>query len=80
MIIDGKKIAGELKAELKSQLNGRPLVLGAIVVGADPATAKFVALKQKVAADIGIDMRALEFPEDVAEQDLVELIERLTND
>lgn len=80
MIIDGRKIAADLKAELKNTLAGRRLVLAAIVVGADPATAKFVALKQKVAADIGIEMRALEFPADVAEPDLVELLERLAND
>ncbi len=60
MIVDGKAIAEDLKRELTKKVydisykNG--LVLQLIMVGANPVTERFVAVKKKFAADVGVSI------------------------
>ncbi len=58
MIIDGKKIADKILAELKKEIlkqaQGKALRLASVLVGPDPGSKKFLELKQKAAEKIGI--------------------------
>lgn len=65
MIIDGKRIAEEVLAHLRDR--SKPATFfGAALVGDDPASAHFVAQKEKVARSLGIDFRLYRFPADVS--------------
>lgn len=80
MIIDGRQIAKDIKQELKAKLWGRGLVLAVIWVGDDPATAKFVALKKKFGEAVGVDVRVMEYTNEITEEELSEQLQRLAND
>lgn len=84
-IIDGKKIAQEIRENLKDEVTqleseGRVPGLSVILVGSDPASETYVSMKEKAAEEIGIysDMHYLD--EDTAQDELLELIEELNND
>jgi len=68
-VIDGKKIAEELLADLKKTIAGRDLRLAAIIIGDDPALKVFVNLKRKAAHAIGIEFSSymVETPAQVME-------------
>ena len=54
MIIDGKKIAGDIIADIGESLHGKKL---GIVVGVqDPAVESFVRIKSEVAARLGVEV------------------------
>lgn len=55
-IIDGKKIAAEIRGEIKKEIAELGIVpgLAVILVGADPASHLYVGLKEKAAAEVGI--------------------------
>ena len=78
-IIDGKKIAQEIRASLKKQISdmaARP-VLAVISIGDDEASRIYVRNKEKAAAEIGMECRLLHFSNSVAEKELLEVIEAL---
>lgn len=60
MVINGKKIASEIIDRLKADPKPDKF-LAAIQVGDDPATASFIALKEKVAKQLGVDFRVYKF-------------------
>jgi methylenetetrahydrofolate dehydrogenase (NADP+)/methenyltetrahydrofolate cyclohydrolase len=83
MIIDGKKIAEEIKLELKQtlqQASGKKLVLAVVLVGEDPASIKFVEYKKKFGEAIGVEVRVFEYEADIEQTDLAEEINRLAVD
>ena len=58
-IIDGKQIAAEMRAELRTEVaalakKGIVPGLGVILVGDDPASKSYVTAKQKACEEIGI--------------------------
>ena len=73
MIIDGKKIAREIQAEIKSQVSGLPIVpvFCDILVGNDPASRQYVNMKAKAAENVGFKFRRAEFPADISTQNLI---------
>ena len=84
-IIDGKKIAQEIKEELKEQVaalkaDGKTLCLAVIQVGNDPASSVYVGNKKKACAYIGIDSLSYELPEDTTQEDLLDLVKALNAD
>jgi|SRR3989344_9081789 len=56
LAIDGKKIAAEIITRLTSLPKPKKFFAG-ILIGDDPASASFQALKQKTAVELGIDYR-----------------------
>lgn len=78
-IIDGKKIAEGLLAELKKRPAPKKF-LAAVLVGSDPASASFVAQKEKIARILGIDFRVTECLPDVSERELVDAIRAFVDD
>ena len=84
-IIDGKKIAQEIKDELKAEVSrlkaaGREICLAVVQVGEDPASGVYVNNKKKVCAYIGIRSEAYELSERTTEEELLSLVERLNTD
>lgn len=85
VIIDGKKIAAELKAELKAKVEdlkrkGIEPGLATILVGEDPASRVYVANKIKACQDLGIRSFHHPLPADSTEEEITALIEKLNND
>lgn len=68
MVIDGKKIAEEIKQELKKEVEliDEPIKLAIIQVGDNPASSKFVEKKEKFAEEIGVKAKVYKFPEDIS--------------
>ena len=80
-IIDGKKIAQEIRASLKKQISDMAVkpVLVVISVGDDEASRIYVRNKEKAAAEIGMICRLLHFGSDVREKELLEVIVALND-
>ncbi len=72
MIIDGKKIAEERVAAMRSFVvaEGIAPLLVAIVIAPEAPTRQFLRIKSKVAAQIGITMETIELPEQALEQEV----------
>lgn len=71
MIIDGKKIAGEIIEELKGKPGGwRDKFISALLVGDDSASVNFLKQKEKVAKELGISFRLHRAPVNVKTDDL----------
>lgn len=85
-IIDGKAEAELLKSEVAKQVEeftqkfGRPPGLATVLVGQDPASAVYVANKQKTSAELGIRGFAKDLPADISFEDLSKLLVELAND
>lgn len=81
-LIDGKKISGEIKDELKEKVakyksEGVDITLAVIQVGQDPASTVYVGNKKKACEYIGIRSLAYELDEDITQEKLLELIAEL---
>ena len=84
-IIDGKKIAQEIKDELREKIlalqeEGVSVSLAVIQVGDDPASSVYVNNKKKACAYIGIRSVAYELAEETTEDELLSLIDELNRD
>ena len=82
MIIDGRKIAGEVLAELAEEVSKlpKPPKMAAVLVGDIGGSRKFLELKQKAAEKIGIEYKIHEFSADISTEELREQIEEITQD
>lgn len=72
MIIDGKKLAEEIKAELKAEVFGlnKKIRLAVVKVGDDKVTEKFLEQKKKFGEAVGIDVRIYDLPETISTNQL----------
>ena len=85
-LIDGKKIASDLRAEtavkveaFKKDYNKVP-TLAVVLVGEDPASQVYVKTKTKMAQEIGMDVEDHFLETSVAETELLKLIDDLNKD
>ncbi|WP_431278030.1 bifunctional methylenetetrahydrofolate dehydrogenase/methenyltetrahydrofolate cyclohydrolase [Leifsonia poae] len=84
-ILDGKKTASEIKAELKVRVDAlreRGVVpgLGTVLVGDDPGSQWYVAGKHRDCAEVGISSIRRDLPADVSQAELEAVIEELNGD
>jgi methylenetetrahydrofolate dehydrogenase (NADP+)/methenyltetrahydrofolate cyclohydrolase len=82
-LIDGNKIAADIVAELKSQveaLPGRKPCLALVRVGDDPASVSYVKKKETTSATIGITSRMILPPVTISQPELFALIDQLNAD
>ena len=80
-IIDGKKLAAELRAKMKkqvSEMDDTP-VLAVVMVGEDEASKIYVRNKKKAADEVGIICQVYEFSDTIGENALLQSIEELNN-
>lgn len=86
VIIDGKKIAMNIKAEVKAEAeaylvrNGRKMGLAAILVGDDFASSIYVRNKINACNENCINSFAYRLPASTSESELIELIHKLNSD
>lgn len=83
-LIDGKKISGEIKDELKEKVaqlkeQGIEVTLAVIQVGNDPASNVYVGNKKKACAYIGIRSLAYELPGETTQEELLALVRELND-
>lgn len=83
-LIDGKKISGEIKDELKEKVaqlkeQGIEVTLAVIQVGNDPASTVYVGNKKKACAYIGIRSLAHELPGETTQEELLALVRELND-
>jgi methylenetetrahydrofolate dehydrogenase (NADP+)/methenyltetrahydrofolate cyclohydrolase len=85
-IIDGKRIAAELRARVADEVarvqreNGLTPGLAVVLVGSDPASQIYVRSKHKQTQEAGMASFEHVLPADVAQNDLLALIARLNRD
>jgi methylenetetrahydrofolate dehydrogenase (NADP+)/methenyltetrahydrofolate cyclohydrolase len=81
-IIDGKAIAAQIRAEIKQRVAAAGVVPGFcdILVGDDPASAKYVAMKGRAAESIGGRAFERHLLADATQDELSKLIDELNDD
>ena len=84
-IINGSKLAGEIKENLKTEVKklkeeGRAPGQATILIGNDPAAKSYVNMKKKVAKNLGIKSQVHNLDSDIEEKELINLIYDLNND
>lgn len=84
VILDGKALAKESEAELtrrvaalKEKSGGQTPILATILVGADPASATYVAMKQNACKRVGMDSIAVTLPAQTTTEELLAAIREL---
>ena len=80
-IIDGKKISGEIKEELKEKVakfKVKPTLV-VISVGDNPASKVYVGQKEKCANYIGLNYKHMHY-DSISDDDLVKVIEKINKD
>ena len=86
MILDGKKIAAEIRSELKTSIQTilaagkRAPKLAVVLVGHNPASETYVANKLKACVEVGIEAERISYEEGISEQTLLNEVHRLNND
>ena len=85
VIIDGKQIAADVRAEVACKTTelkekGINPCLAVILVGQNPASVSYVTGKRKALAEAGMTDRSLELPEDISEEELLKIIDQLNKD
>ena len=86
MILDGKKIAADIRVELRNEVEAlkaqgkRAPKLAVILVGHNPASETYVANKIKACQEVGIDAEKIAYDETITQQTLLTEIHRLNND
>ncbi|QGM80797.1 bifunctional methylenetetrahydrofolate dehydrogenase/methenyltetrahydrofolate cyclohydrolase FolD [Otariodibacter oris] len=85
-IISGTTLSKQIKQEVASQIldyqsqGKRAPGLAVILVGADPASQVYVNSKRKSCAEIGIESKSYDLPQETSESDLLALIQQLNQD
>ena len=85
LIIDGKQVAADMRAELKAEvakLKEKGIVpgLGVILVGEDPASKSYVTAKERACEDIGIYSDDNRLEAGTSQDELMALVKNMNND
>ncbi|GMT44667.1 MAG: bifunctional protein FolD [bacterium] len=86
VIIDGRKVAAELKETIKKEVSKMmdndddAPHLAAVLVGDDPASETYVAAKEKAANTVGMISSTYRYPAGITEEELLEVVDYLNND
>lgn len=84
-IIDGKKIAAEIRAEVKLEVDDllqrdiQPC-LAVILVGENPASKAYVGSKVRACEETGVKSIKVELTSDISEQELLDEVDKLNRD
>jgi len=85
-VIDGKKIAAELRKKISKeveQLKSKYQIIPNIItikIGSDPSSDLYLRLRNKACEGVGIKSSLLEFPENVTEKEVLKTLKKLNND
>jgi methylenetetrahydrofolate dehydrogenase (NADP+)/methenyltetrahydrofolate cyclohydrolase len=82
-ILDGKKLARQIREELRDEVaeyienNGEVPTLATVLVGEDPASQVYVRNKIAACEQVGMQSRPFRLPSDVSQEELLKLLARL---
>jgi methylenetetrahydrofolate dehydrogenase (NADP+)/methenyltetrahydrofolate cyclohydrolase len=85
ILLDGKKLAEEVKLEIKKEVDAmiekgqRAPHLAAILVGDNPASKAYVSTKIKFCEDVGYGSTLITLPGDTSEDALLEEVQKLND-
>jgi len=84
-IIDGKKVAAEIRQEVKQdvdELKARGITpgLAVVLVGDNPASAVYVRMKVKACEEVGIYSRVIRLPQETSQSELESVVDDLNED
>lgn len=85
-MIDGKKIAEEVKKDIAAKVaaiidsGGNAPHLAAVLVGEDAASQTYVASKERACKAIGFTSSIYRYPASITEQELLDVVDFLNND
>lgn len=81
-IIDGKKIADRILADLKEEIKKKKLkpCLAVILVGDEPASHLYVQKKEEAGQKIGIEIKKYNLSKQTSEKEILDLIDSLNDD
>jgi methylenetetrahydrofolate dehydrogenase (NADP+) / methenyltetrahydrofolate cyclohydrolase len=85
-LLDGKKIADQIKADLKIQIedrkehNLRAPGLAVVLVGQDPASTVYVRNKSLACESVGIASQSYNLPTETSQESLLALVDKLNKD
>jgi len=84
-IIDGKQVAADMRAELKTEVaklkeDGIVPGLAVVLVGEDPASKSYVTAKERACEDIGIYSNDNRLSADIGQAELMALVDKLNKD
>lgn len=85
-LIDGKRIAAEIREELKQEVSGMVAQGGAqpglavVLVGSRQDSSTYVRMKAKACTEAGIHSVTMNYPESITEEELLEEVRKLDND
>lgn len=81
-LLCGKPVADKILSHLKDEiaLDVQKPGLAVILVGDDKASQIYVSLKERRAREVGMNFFRYDMPEDVAQVELLQLIDKLNND
>ena len=85
-VIDGKKIAANVRAEVAAEVarlqkeHGLRPGLAVVLVGEDPASKVYVANKAKQTVEVGMNSWEHRLPAETSEADVLALVSKLNND
>ncbi|OQA01778.1 MAG: Bifunctional protein FolD protein [Bacteroidetes bacterium ADurb.Bin408] len=86
VIIDGKKVAGDIRNELNAEVrkmldaHQRAPHLAAVLVGDDPASQTYVNNKSKACHEVGFTSSLYKYESSITEKQLLEVVDFLNND
>jgi methylenetetrahydrofolate dehydrogenase (NADP+)/methenyltetrahydrofolate cyclohydrolase len=83
-IIDGRAVAARIRSDLKSKIadltiTGKQPGLAVVIVGDNPSSRKYVNMKKKACAELGIYSEEHALPENLTQNDLLRLIDDLNS-
>ena len=85
-LIDGKRIAAEVRAEVATGVaelrrsHGTTPGLAVVLVGDDPASAVYVRSKRAAAAEVGMEAQDFSMPADASQEELLRRLRHLNED
>jgi methylenetetrahydrofolate dehydrogenase (NADP+)/methenyltetrahydrofolate cyclohydrolase len=85
-VLDGKKIADEIRAEIKLEAEAltaagrRPPGLAVVLVGGNPASTVYVGSKVKACQELGYHSERYDLPDHTTTEELLELVGKLNSD
>jgi methylenetetrahydrofolate dehydrogenase (NADP+)/methenyltetrahydrofolate cyclohydrolase len=86
VLIDGKRIASEIRAEIAREVSafidqqGTAPHLAAVLVGDDPASQTYVKNKEKDCQEVGIISSIYKYPSTISEKDLLQVVDFINKD
>jgi methylenetetrahydrofolate dehydrogenase (NADP+) / methenyltetrahydrofolate cyclohydrolase len=85
VLIDGKKVSGEIRSRLSEEVQGLKKTTGktpglaTVLVGDDPASAVYVRNKNKICAELGFQSFEQKLSADTSEEKLLQLVGELNS-